>query len=103
MRWVRGTRLGRRAVTAVEDLSQLGQRADAVAGVGLPENLVRPLTAFASRSASALPSLAAGFSPCGFAFAQFRCQVVARAFALIWSNSAWVIVPASRSCLADAI
>ena len=27
----------------------------------------------------------------------------ARAFALIWSNSAWVIVPASRSCLADAI
>ena len=31
------------------------------------------------------------------------CQVVARAFALIWSNSAWVIVPASRSCLADAI
>jgi hypothetical protein len=31
------------------------------------------------------------------------CQVVARAFAFIWSNSAWVIVPASRSCLADAI
>ncbi len=31
------------------------------------------------------------------------CQVVARAFALSWSNSAWVIVPASRSCLADAI
>ena len=31
------------------------------------------------------------------------CQVAARAFAFIWSNSAWVIVPASRSCLADAI
>ena len=31
------------------------------------------------------------------------CQVVARAFAFVWSNSAWVIVPASRSCLADAI
>ena len=31
------------------------------------------------------------------------CQVVARAFAFNWSNSAWVIVPASRSCLADAI
>jgi hypothetical protein len=30
-------------------------------------------------------------------------QVVARAFAFIWSNSAWVIVPASRSSLADAI
>jgi hypothetical protein len=27
----------------------------------------------------------------------------ARAFAFSWSNSAWVIVPASRSCLADAI
>jgi hypothetical protein len=26
-----------------------------------------------------------------------------RAFAFSWSNSAWVIVPASRSCLADAI
>jgi hypothetical protein len=31
------------------------------------------------------------------------CQVIARAFAFSWSNSAWVIVPASRSCLADAI
>jgi hypothetical protein len=31
------------------------------------------------------------------------CQLVARAFAFNWSNSAWVIVPASRSCLADAI
>ena len=30
-------------------------------------------------------------------------QHYARAFALSWSNSAWVIVPASRSCLADAI
>jgi hypothetical protein len=30
-------------------------------------------------------------------------QPHARAFAFIWSNSAWVIVPASRSCLADAI
>jgi hypothetical protein len=30
-------------------------------------------------------------------------QPHARAFALSWSNSAWVIVPASRSCLADAI
>src|SRR6478752_2688839 len=30
-------------------------------------------------------------------------QGAARAFAFIWSNSAWVIVPASRSCLADAI
>jgi hypothetical protein len=27
----------------------------------------------------------------------------ARALAFSWSNSAWVIVPASRSCLADAI
>ena len=26
-----------------------------------------------------------------------------RAFAFSWSNSAWVMVPASRSCLADAI
>jgi hypothetical protein len=30
-------------------------------------------------------------------------QPHARAFAFSWSNSAWVIVPASRSCLADAI
>jgi hypothetical protein len=30
-------------------------------------------------------------------------QPHASAFAFSWSNSAWVIVPASRSCLADAI
>ena len=30
-------------------------------------------------------------------------QPHARAFAFSWSNSAWVIVPESRSCLADAI
>ena len=49
------------------------------------------------------PSVKWAFLLAGFAFARYRCQVVARAFALIWSNSAWVIVPASRSCLADAI
>jgi hypothetical protein len=33
---------GPASVTAVDDLGQLGQRADAAAGVGLPENLVSP-------------------------------------------------------------
>ena len=49
------------------------------------------------------PSVKGLFLLAGSAFARFSLQVVARAFAFSWSNSAWVIVPASRSCLADAI
>ena len=44
-----------------------------------------------------------GISPqCGQSVVH-SCQLVARAFAFIWSNSAWVIVPSSSSFLAEAI
>ena len=96
---------GPASVTAVDDLGQLGQRADAAAGVGPSgESCFALLTALRVQVGLCLAVVGGAlFLVAGFAFARFRCQVVARAFALIWSNSAWVIVPASRSCLADAI
>ena len=51
------------AIATVDDFGELGQRAEAVAGVGLAERLVRGLVRFRDQGASSLPAFEV---PCFF-------------------------------------